>query len=1281
MKQTLSAVILVVALAIPVVAQNSPRPLITNPIDETQRTILRGNMSPLAQARYDQGAVDDSFPAKRVLLMLNRPPDRQAALQQYLAVVHSKGSASYHHWLTPQAFAQQFGSADTDVQTVTNWLGSKGFRVAKVSQGKQYIEFSGTAGQLRDAFQAEIHQYYINGETHYANAREISVPTALAQVIRGLAPLNNFAPQPYVQLGGIGRYSKLTHKLTPDWTVPNPFGSSNPLGFLVAPEDLATQYDITPLYQAGTKGTGQVIGIIDGSNIDLTLVSNFQQLFGLPSNPPQVIIDGDDPGDVPDADIETYLDVEISGAIAPQSAIDLYISDGGSLADPLAFAAIRAVDDNAASVLSASFGQCEGILGDSGNQFWGTLWEQAAAQGQTVMVATGDSGPICNPALGISVSGIASTPWNVAVGGTDFYYSDYATGGASAPSFWNATNDANLGSLKAPLQEQPWNDGFGLDVIPNGFEFGQIGAGGGGASSCATSNSSTGACIAGYPKPNWQAGTGVPADGVRDIPDVSWFASNGANLSSYAICAFEGECTTEPATDAEIFFVGGTSASAPAMAGIMALVNQKFGRQGQADFTLYALAKQKPAAFHDITVGSNSVPCSSGETDCANEGNGIDQTTVYSAGPGYDQATGLGSIDANVLVSNWDAITFKPTTTTLSLSPTTVTHGAPVIVKTIVSGASGDETPSGDVAILTNSPEPATQSQTFLSLSNGSGNSSVNFFPGGTYQVTANYAGDGTFGASNSAPVTLTVTPENSVLAFEVTNNNTGYAASGFNVPYNTPVSLVVEPVSKAAASGGQTDGVATGTTTFKVDSSSSTVPLDSEGFADLVTPTLAVGSHTVSATYSGDPSFNPSSASPITFNVTKGTPGLNANIFAPIPGVAPIFVVSPGASLTVVVQVAANSTAPGTAAPSGNVMACLGTNPSINAGCIAPIYTQSGTLAPPSGIYAQISTATVTFPNLAAGEYVFSFSYGGDTNWQPASFVLVAELINVQAAAALAASTNELSITPATFSGSQLVQVTTTITGSGNSGIAPSGVVAYYDNGLVMTESLLTATGPQTAKAMFVLVAADFFNNGANQITSIYEGDTHYLPSNSNGVSVTAAQLVGNFLITPQAEEITVQPGNSTSVGIGLTSVSNFNGMVTLSCVTSSPNIACGVPGSVALNGVAAPMLMVTAAADAESVPGGSAKETPAGPGGAVVAVLASLLLMSLAMRRKRPALVTAMELFAVILVIAACGGGGSGSQAPPPPPPPPAATYSVVVTATGNGIVHNARIIVLVP
>lgn len=1273
MKRTVLAIVLGNVLVVPAAAQNTTIELITTPIDESQRTVLHGNVSRLAQPAYDQGSVDDSLLASRVLLLLNRPPEREADLQQYLAEVHSKGSPMYHRWLTPQAFGEQFGPADSDIESLTTWLRSKGFRIAKVSQGKQYIEFSGTMGQLRNSFQADIHRYNINGETYLANSREISIPTALAAVVRGLAPLNDFRSKAYVQLGGTARYSRTTHAVTPDWTIANPFGTPNPLAFLVAPEDLATQYDLTPLYQAGTNGTGQTLGIIDASNIDISLVTDFQEFFGLASNPPQVIIDGDDPGDVADGgdDVETYLDVEISSAIAPKSTVNLYISDGGSVGDPLAFASIRAVEDNAASVLSASFGQCEANLGDSGNQFWASLWEQAAAQGQTVMVATGDSGPTCDELLPNAVSGVASTPWNVAVGGTDFFYSDYATGGASAPTFWNATNDANLGSLKAPLQEQAWDDGFGLNIISNGLERGEVGAGGGGPSNCATS--SAGACLSGYPKPSWQSGTGVPSDGVRDIPDVSFYASNGANLSAYAICAFEGECTTEPATDAEVLFVGGTSASAPAMAGIMALVNQKFGRQGQADYTLYALAKQKPAAFHDITAGGNTVPCDQGNANCAQNAAGVYETTVYFAGPGYDLATGLGSVDGNVLVNNWDSITFEPTTTTLKLSPITITHGTPVTVTTTVSSNAG--APTGNVAILTNSPLPASQSQTFVTLSDGNGSDSVNFFPGGTYQVTAQYGGDGTFGASTSAPVTLNVGPEKSVISIEVVNNNTGYAASGFSIPYNSPVSMNILPTSVSAASGGHTDGIATGTATFTVDSTNATVPLDGEGLAEFSPPALSIGSHTVSATYSGDASFDPSTASPITFTVTKGSPLLNDNVYAPQPGPGPIYVISPGSSLTVTAQVSAFLALNGAAAPTGTVTVCLGAT---QVPCFNPVYTQSGTLAAPTGLYAQISTATVTFPNLAAGYYIISFTYSGDTNWQSGMFVDIDE-VNVQPPAALAATTNVLSLTPSTISGNQLAQASVTVTGAGNSGVAPSGNVVYYDNGLVTAVVPLTPTGPQTSNVTLLLGTGDFLANGANQITAIYQGDKNYLPSTSNTVSVNVTQVVGNFTMTPSASEITVPAGSSTSIGIGLASAGNFNGTVNLSCSTSSPSVTCSVPASTPLNGLATPMLMISASSQADLSPFAPAgPPNPSGFSGKIVVTLASLLLMTLAIRRRR-ASALARALVAMIVLMAGCGGGSSSQ--PPPPPPPAPATYSVVVNGTANGILHSATIKVFVP
>ena len=355
------------------------------------------------------------------------------------------------------------------------------------------------------------------------------------------------------------------------------------------------------------------------------------------------------------------------------------------------------------------------------------------------------------------MNGLASTPWNIAVGGTDFYYTDYASGAPSASTFWNAANDpVTKGSLKIPITEQVWNDAYGLDAYRSGTY-----AAGGGASNCANVNDLTGGCVSGYAKPAWQTGPGVPADGVRDIPDVSLFASNGANYSAYVICDSEGDCTPDASGNFNFLLVGGTSGSTPAMAAIMALVVQKYGRQGQADTVLYPLAQQKSTAFHDVTLGGNWDTCVQGDADCTlNAGSGQGESTAYSAAAGFDLASGWGSVDAANLVNNWNAIAFSSTATSLQVSPSTVTHGQNVTLKASVTPTSGSGTPTGTVAILANSPLPSNGSQTAIALSGGGGSASVNDLPGGTYELTAHYGGDGVFASSTSQPETLTVSPE-----------------------------------------------------------------------------------------------------------------------------------------------------------------------------------------------------------------------------------------------------------------------------------------------------------------------------------------------------------------------------------------------------------------------------------------------------------------------------------------------------------------------------------------
>jgi len=1307
-----SFLILIAVFAVSARAQAPANPLITEPIDESQVVVLHGNVHPLAQPRYDVGAVPDSFPAERLLLLLNRPAERESQLQQFLLDVHALGSASYHQWLTPEQFGERFGPADSDLQTVVGWLNLHGFSIRGVSKSKRLIEFSGTAGQLREAFHTHIHQYSIAGESHYANADEISIPAALAPLVHGISPLNNFRAQPYIKRVGPALYSRATKKATPLWTAPNQFPTANTNEYLLAPEDFATQYDLAPLHQAGVNGAGQTIGIINESNIDISLVEAYRQLFNLASNPPQVVIDGDDPGTLEGIDIEAYLDVEMSGAVAPGATVNLYISNGTDVQDPLNLAALRAVEDNQASVLSVSFGQCEGLLGEAGNQFWDGLWEQAAAQGQTVVVAAGDSGAECTGAYGWSVpsvSGLASTPWNVAMGGTDFYYSDYATGAASAATLWNQTNDSNLGSLKAPLPEQVWNDAFGLDVISPGIEYNEIGAGAGGASNCSTLSGSTpsAVCVNGYPKPSWQTGPGVPADGVRDLPDVSLFASNGANLSASPICAEEGECGVGPDGEAEVFLAGGTSVSAPAMAGIMALVDQKYGRQGQADFTLYSLAQQKPSAFHDVTLGSNEVPCYAGTPDCAMSTSGVYATTIYSAGPGYDLASGLGSVDASVLVSNWNSITFLPTTTTLRLSATNIMHGTSVTASTTVAPQSGKGTPTGEVAILTDSPLPSSAGQGAITLSGGTGSQAINWLPGGTYQVTGQYSGDGVYGASISPPVTLSVSPENSNINFSLSGLVT--SPTGSTGYYGQPVFLNIHPTGASEASG-TTGGNATGTATFTLDSTTATVPLNAMGAASWTPPILAVGTHTASATYSGDASYHASSASPSTFSVAKGYPIINDYIDEPYSSTGIGFGVNVGGSLTLTVVVGATfpgevlgpSFSSGAAAPTGTVTVCLG---AYETPCGQAIYSQTATLASASGINSQDSSATVTFTNLVAGWYFPSVIYNGDSNWQTTELSDYRNIVVSSPSSSLSASTTTLSITPANLLGTQLATVATTIAGSGNSGITPTGEIDYYDNGIFLTYALLAPAnkGP-TVSFTFQLNAASFWANGTNQITAIYDGDSHYLPSTSNAVNLTVTQSSGDFMLTPQLPQITVQAGSSGTVGVNLTSLNNYIGIVNLTCAPSSSNLTCSVnPASLTLNGAATAMVTINAAVQGAGLhlpPGVTQALLPVGgipgkgtqasvpvplPGIGFALICVLFLLGNLSDNEHKRKWLLALGLFAALWSAVSCGGGDSiqlpASRSSSSSSSSPSATYSVLVTGTAaNGIIHNAKVSVVV-
>ena len=617
-----------------------------------------------------------------------------------MAAQHDPKSPSYHQWLTPESYAEHFGISENDLAQVVDWLQMHGMSVDEVTPGRRSVIFSGTAGQVESAFHTQIHTYKIGGEVHHANASEPEIPVALFRVVGGLVSLHDFRSQPL--------HSQV-NKPSPEFTA----GS----GHYLSPADFATIYDVAPLYQQTLTGSGQSVAIVGRSNINLADLRLFRSSYGLPANDPQIIVNGADPGIVSaNEEVEAALDVEWSGAVAKNAAIKFVVSASTNSSDGVYFSAQYIVNHNLAPVMSVSFGLCEAALGSSGNAFLNSLWQQAAAQGITVFVSSGDSGAAgcdsssaASASNGRGVNGLCSSPYSVCVGGTQFNDT------ASPSLYWSSANASGTqASALRYIPENVWN------------ESGHSGlwASGGGASTY-------------YSKPSWQTGTGVPVDSRRDVPDVSLTAAGHDGYLVYM--------------NGSLFVVSGTSAASPALAGLMALVIQGAGiRQGNANPAFYALANKQrlsggAAVYHDITSGSNSVP-------------GV---TGYAAAPGYDLATGLGSIDAYVLVNHWadanavPAFQLSPAAGTVSLtaggtanlsSTVTVSGGFNAAIALAASGL-----PTGVTATFTASSFAAP----------GSGTSVLKFTAttsakSGSYPITLSAAS----GATNkNVALTLTVLP------------------------------------------------------------------------------------------------------------------------------------------------------------------------------------------------------------------------------------------------------------------------------------------------------------------------------------------------------------------------------------------------------------------------------------------------------------------------------------------------------------------------------------------
>jgi subtilase family serine protease len=906
------------------------RSRIVQGIEETNRVALAGNTHPEARPANDRGRVANGFAMEHMLLQLKRSPEQELALQEFLDALQRKGSPDFHRWLSAQEFGGRFGVAKSDLDTVTGWLESHGFHVNVVYPSGMLIDFSGTAAQVHKAFQTEIHNLVVKGERHVGNISDPQIPAALAPVVAGVVSLHDFRPHAMHRL----------HKAHTEFTFTDFLGNTN---YAVVPADLAEIYSLNALFSAGISGQGQTIALIEDTDVfSASDWNTFRQTFGLanytsgsftqvhpPAPPAQPGNNCGAPGVIAPNDAEAILDAEWASASAPSAAIlmaacaDTSTTFGGLIA-------IQNLINGSVpppSIMSISYGQCETVNGAAANAAYNSAYQQAVAEGVSVFVASGDSGAAgCDNGAaeathGIGVNAFASTPNNVAVGGTDF--SDTYSG--TNTTYWNSSNTSAFGSAISYVPEIPWNDScagalvsayigysptYGSTSLCNdpffSLFFTTIVAGGGGPSQCASGSPSTdgvvsGSC-AGWAKPSWQTVLGNPQDGVRDTPDVSLFAADGLWSHYYVFCwsdtAHGGAvCEADPSAWSG---AGGTSFASPIMAGIQALINQKAGGpQGNPAPTYYQLAAAEYGSsgngscnsdngnsvasnciFYDVTSGDMDVDCVGPNCYLADGSVGVLSTSntsfapAYGTNAGWDFATGIGTVNATNLVNNWPSSAPQPSFT-LSASPANLTllqgaSGSTTITINPVNGFSGSVNltasglPSGVSVSFATNPATTTSLLT-LSASNAAAT--------GTFTVTVTGAAGS---LSSKATITVKVNPSGDyTLSGSPISVNVAQGAKGTSTITVTPLSGFSGSVSLSAS--GLPSGI---TAAFNPTSTTtaSTLTLTASSTATLGTFTVTVTgtsgslSHvtTISVTVTPLPNFA-LSASPNSSSLARG--------------------------------------------------------------------------------------------------------------------------------------------------------------------------------------------------------------------------------------------------------------------------------------------------------------------------------------------------------------------------------------------------------------------------
>ena len=862
---------------VPAAAQGRIPNRIDTAVSSSRMVAIPGSVHPRALQATDLGplAGDTHLPA--MSLHFTPSAEQQAAINQLLADLQDPASPRYHQWLTPQQYAAQFGLSSSDIAKVTAWLTSQGFTVTGVANGGTFVTFDGTVAQAQTAFSTSIHSLSVNGETHFANVTNLSVPSAFAGVVGAVSGLHDFRLKPHV-------HTSFVH---PQFT------SSVSGNHYIAPGDIYTIYDMNPLLSSSSlPGANVTIAVTGQVDISLYDVNTFRAASGLNVNPPTVkvvpsaVYGGCDPGTPTSYNVacvgknpptsndlaESSIDVEWSGAMAPYANVIFITSQ-----DVFLYSMQYAIDADVAPIVTTSYGNCEAAWGSTEMNTQNQLFAQANIQGQTILAAGGDSGATdCDSSSaaaatqGLAVDFPASSPNVTALGGTGFSGDGAGTGSGTtwgATQYWKGTSGSDvITSALSYIPEAVWNDASA----------GYFGGGGGGASAFFT-------------KPAWQVETGasgmtslVPADGARDVPDLALNASDTHDSFLYCVGVVSGvSCGNGfriSATNNGLTVAGGTSFDSQIFGGMVALIEQKIGfKIGNANPTLYALgnnvAYYNPTAasvFHDVTSGSNAILCAAGSTGCPTGG-----SIGYAATTGYDLATGWGSVDLSNLANDWNLVTplgsgslaantsttnLVATTSTSSPTNVTVTPAAPVTVTLTATVTAGSTAPTGTVQFLVNNVPAAGTSKIALTTANNVTTAIYQYTAScstlGQQSMTAVYSGDSNYQGSIGPVLTAkgsSQTSNGSYLTNPLIVTVTGGTCPNFSLSTsNTVVSVAAGGTIPAVTFTATSANGLSGTVTFSATASSTSGYIPTLSFSPVSAAISSTVPVTTTLTFSG---------------------------------------------------------------------------------------------------------------------------------------------------------------------------------------------------------------------------------------------------------------------------------------------------------------------------------------------------------------------------------------------------------------------------------------------